>query len=228
MDLEEDLLLLSQLDDIPQEPTTSKSSEAMKRAASSPATNADKKGRIDDANGMKLVVKRPGMDVDGDFFEKLMSELVTQQMEIPADQQQPTFLGSGISQGVAWFTAKDLFSYNWLKAVLVAISVNTVMPSFEILLDSTPVPLRRVIISIPLVPKLGKHPQETILRLITKLNKNLNTKYWKVFRLLNPVNGKQSVVLGVDEDSVVQIEAQKNKIFYAMSQVFVRVYPKQQ
>ena len=102
------------------------------------------------------------------------------------------------------------------------------MPSFEVLLESAPVPLRRVIISIPLVPKLGRNPQETILRLIAKLNKNVNTNYWRVFRLLQPANGKQSVILGVDEDSVVKIEGQKNKIFYAMSQIYVRIYDKQQ
>ncbi|KXJ75224.1 hypothetical protein RP20_CCG012127 [Aedes albopictus] len=227
MDLEEDLLLLSQLEDVPPVATTSKSSETMKRLAVSPAANIDKKGRIDDAHDRKLTVRRPGEDVNSAFYEKLMSELVTRQVAIPMDQQQPIFLGSGVSQGVAWFTAKDQFSYDWLKTTLVTLSVNTTIPSFEVLLESAPVPLRRVIISIPLVPKLGKNPQETILRLISKLNKNLNTKYWRVFRMLQPANGKQSVILGVDEDSVVKIEAQKNKIFYAMSQVFVRIYEKQ-
>lgn len=227
MDLEEDLLLLSQLENGSQAPT-SNSTESNKRPAASPANNADKRGRLNDTSSVKLVVKRPGIDVTSDFFEKLMSELVTQQFAIPMDQQQPVFLGSGVEQGVAWFTAKDKFSYNWLKSTLETILKNALVPSFEVVSESPPAPLRRIMISIPLATKFGKNPQETILRLITKLNKNLDTKYWRVFRLLQPMNGKQSVVLGVDEDSVVKIEAQKNKIFYAMSQVFVKIYPPQQ
>lgn len=92
-------MLFSQLENVAQEPSVSNSSESMKRPAGSPAANADKKGRLNDKNGMRLVVKRPGIDVNSEFFGRLMAELVTQQIAIPLDQQQPVFLGSGIDLG---------------------------------------------------------------------------------------------------------------------------------
>ncbi|EAT37468.1 AAEL010547-PA [Aedes aegypti] len=63
--------------------------------------------------------------------------------------------------------------------------------------------------------------------MVSKLNPNLNTKYWKVSRVLPPENGKQSVILSIDEKSVETIENQKNKIHYSLTKVYVKIYPAQ-
>lgn len=207
--------------------STTSLEESIKRAAISPVSNDGKKVRFSGVDSLKLMIKRPDGDIDEPFFEKLSLELITILQNIPPEEIQPVFTGSGHVQGVAWFAAENDFSMRWLKTSLASIKVTKVLPYFEILPLTTLPTLRRAIIALPLVPRLRKNAHATILNMMTRLNPNLNTKYWKVARILPPENGRQSVIVAMDEKSVETIGNQGNKIHYGLTKVFVKVYPLQ-
>lgn len=226
--MDEDFLLSSQEERQRGESSSTTSlEESIKRTAISPVSNDEKRKKHNAVDSLKLMIKRPDGDVDGQFFEQLSLELVSLQQKIPQDKNQPVFSGSGHVQGIGWFAAVDDFSIRWLRTSLSSIKAKKILPFFEIVPYTTLPSLRRAIVSLPLVPRLNKNAHATILNMITRLNPNLSTKYWKVSRILPPENGKQSVVLSIDENSVEIIENQKNKIYYSLSKVYVKIYPVQ-
>lgn len=225
--MDDDLLLSSQEDKRMESSSTASLEETIKRTAISPASNEVKRPKLNAVDSLKLMIRRPDGDVDEHFFEKLSLELVSLQQQIPQDGSQPIFSGSGFVQGIGWFAATDDFSVRWLRSSLSAIKAKKAVPFFEILPYTKLPTLRRAIVSLPLVPRLNKNAHSIILNMISKLNPNLSTKYWKVSRILPPENGKQSVVLSIDENSVETIQNQKNKIHYSLSKVYVKIYPPQ-
>ena len=175
---------------------------------------------------LKLVVKRPVGNVDDFYFDKLLTELVGLQRQIPLDDPQPRFHGSGHTCGIAWFHAVDDASLDWLKASLAIVKETGIVSDF-IILPYSPIPqLRRVSLSIPFVSRLKRTGPTFVLQTIGKLNKNLNTAFWKVLKMSAPENGKQLVIMANDEQSISVIEQQSNKIFFLLSKTYVKVYPK--
>lgn len=176
-------------------------------------------------NSLKLILKLPTGDVDEQFFDRLSLELVTLLQNVPMEARQPVFSGSGFIRGIGWFAAEDDFSMKWLKTSLIAIKAKQILPHFEVLPYTTLPALRRAIVALPLVPRLSRNAHSIILNMITRLNPNLTTKYWKVVRIFPPVNNRQSVILGIDDKSIEQIERQNNRIHYSLIQIFVKIYP---
>lgn len=175
--------------------STTSLEESIKRTAISPAVNDGKRARYNGVDSLKLMIKRPDGDIDEPFFEKLSLELIGLQQNIPENENQPVFSGSGHVQGIGWFSAENDFSMKWLKASLTSIKSTKMLPFFEILPFTTLPTLRRAIVALPLVPRLKRNAHATILNMMTRLNPNLNTKYWKVARILAPENGKQPIIL---------------------------------
>lgn len=207
--------------------STTSLEESIKRTAISPVTNDGKKPKTTQVDALKLMIKIPNGDVDEQFFDKLSMELVSLLQSLPMDAHQPMFSGSGFLRGIGWFCAEDDFSMKWLKSSLIAIKAKQILPHFEVL-PYTDLPiLRRVMVNLPLVPRLNRDAHTTILNMLNRLNPNLNTKYWKVVRILPRENNKQSIILGIDEESIEEIKKQKNRIHYALSQVFVKNFPMQ-
>ena len=114
----------------------------------------------------------------------------------------------------------------WLNHSLKIIQESGTVPDFTVS-AFIPIPhLRRAIVNVPNIPRLGKDGASVVLQTISRLNRNLNTKFWKVIKILPLTNGKYSVIIGIDEKSVNQIEKQSCKIYYSLSQVYVKVYSK--
>lgn len=197
-----------------------------KQQSSSSASSQGKAPSDGTGNELKIVIKRVVDDVDADFFEKLLLELSKMQCLVPAHETQPCFKGSGHSLGVGWFHAADSNSLVWLNHSLKIIQESGTVPDFTVS-AFIPIPhLRRAIVNVPNIPRLGKDGASVVLQTISRLNRNLNTKFWKVIKILPLTNGKYSVIIGIDEKSVNQIEKQSCKIYYSLSQVYVKVYSK--
>lgn len=197
-----------------------------KRVANSPAANGDKRPCIGSGNELKIVIKRSVGDVDEDFFDALLLELSKMQWSVPSHEAQPCFKGSGHSLGVGWFHAADHNSLVWLTHSLKIVQESGTIPDFTVS-PYIPIPqLRRTILSVPNVPRLGKDGTDIVLKTVSRFNRNLNTKFWKVVKILPLTNGKYSVIIAMDEKSINQIESQSSKIFYSLSQVYVKVYAK--
>lgn len=197
-------------------------------SSGTPANNGDNHlgRRPTTSDHLKLVVKRPNGNVDDSYFDKLLTELVGLQRLIPLDDPQPRFHGSGHTCGFAWFHAVDDASLDWLKNSLNMVKENGIVSDF-IMMPYTPIPqLRRVSLSIPYVSRLKRTGPTFVLQTIGKLNKNLNTAFWKVLKMCAPENGKQLVIVAIDEQSISVIEQQSNKIFFLLSKTYVKVYPK--
>lgn len=196
-----------------------------KRAADSPSNGDDKRQRVTLRNNLKIIVKRENADVDEEYFRNLSGEIFRRQEDFPGEFL-PTFYNSGHTHGIGWFCACDENSLSWLKSTLDDIRTNGTIKDFIVMLYA-PIPqLRRIIFSIPHFPTLDKCGNEKIMRMLTRLNGNFETKFWKITKLLPPENGMRSVVMCIDEGSVVKLSNQGNKLFYGLSQVTVKVYPK--
>lgn len=181
---------------------------------------------ISSGNELKIVIKRIQGDIDDDFFDKLLIELSKMQWLIPSHEPQPCFRGSGHSLGVGWFHAADNNSLIWLTHSLKIIQESGTIPDFTVS-PYIPIPhLRRTIVSVPNVPRLGKDGASVVLQTVTRLNRNLNTKFWKIIKIMPLTNGRYSVIIAMDEKSISQIETQSNKMYYALSQVYVKIYAK--
>lgn len=173
------------------------------------------------------MIQLPNGDVDEKIFDQLSMELMLLLQTIPMDAQQPVFSGSGFIRGIGWFAAEDDFSIKWLKSSLITIQAKQVLPYFDVVPYAKLPTLRRVMLALPLVPRLNRNAHPTILSMLRRLNPNLDTKYWKIVRILAPENGKQSVILGIDEESIAKIEKQNNRVHYSFTQIYVKVYPEQ-
>lgn len=79
MDTEDDLFLISQAEKDTQTMPDSSLAETSKRPAISPVSNEDKKARLQNANSLKLMVKRPGSHIDDTFFDEFKCHLATLQ-----------------------------------------------------------------------------------------------------------------------------------------------------
>lgn len=194
-----------------------------KRPAESPSTNEDKRQRITLRNRLKIVIKRKNADVDEVYFRNLCGHIFEKQQQCDGDFN-PAFFNSGHTQGLGWFCACNEESLSWIKTILAEIQSSGAITDFSVMPYSPIPPLRRVILSVPSFPSLEKSGADKILAMITRLNKNLNTKYWKVTKILPPENGTRSVVLGIDEESVIALERQGNIIFYGLGQISLKIY----
>lgn len=196
-----------------------------KRSAESPSNGDDKRQRIALRNRLKLSIKRNNADVGETYFRNLCGHIFEKQQQFDGDFN-PTFFNSGHTHGLGWFSACNEKSLSWLKIILAEIKDSGAITDFSVMPYSPIPPLRRVILSVPNFPCLEKNGTDKILSMITRMNSNLNTKYWKVTKVLPPENGARSIVMGIDEASVIALENQANKIFYGLGQVSVKIYSK--
>ncbi|XP_062551525.1 uncharacterized protein LOC134216709 [Armigeres subalbatus] len=196
-----------------------------KRPANSPTNGDDKRQRVAIRNQLKLMIRRENADVDDEYFHKLSGEIFYRQGCLTSEFL-PTFYNSGHTNGIGWFCACDESSLTWLKSTLDDIKRISEIKDF-IVMPYAPIPqLRRTIFSIPHFEKFEKGGNEKVMTMITRLNRNFDTKFWKVATMLPPANGMRSIIMNIDEESVVKLAKQGNKLFYGLSQVFVKVYPK--
>lgn len=188
MDSEDDLLMFTASEKATQT-SVADPGQSSKRAANSPATNDDKKPRMkqtESSTSLKLLVRLSEGFVDEQFFNDLMSQLFTIQQKHAGGAILPTFTGSGYSQGTAWFTASNVHSKEWLVNSLQHIADKKILPEFDIQSFVPIQPLRKIIFSAPLVPKLDRNAHKVVLNMIAKLNSNLDIKFWKVSRICPP------------------------------------------
>ncbi|XP_021694398.1 uncharacterized protein LOC110676839 [Aedes aegypti] len=204
---------------------SSASKDSAKRAANSPASSEAKKSHVENTD-LKLAFKRKNAEVDQQFFEAVCSALSDIQSDIPSDVTYPGFYGSGFKMGIGWFYARDDESMLWLKSALKRIVEKRIIPDLEVLPYTKISPLRRVVFSVPTIPRLGKDAKSSVLRNIARLNPNLCTNYWRVLRVLPPQGGRHTIIMEIDEGSVSAIESQRCKVFYAFSQVFLSITAK--
>ncbi|XP_062553041.1 uncharacterized protein LOC134218163 [Armigeres subalbatus] len=199
--------------------------EKTKRPAESPASSEGKKTRVENLD-LKLAFKRKNSDVDQQYFESVCLALSDIQSGLPNDVPFPRFFGSGYKMGIGWFYARDEVSMEWLKTALHQICEQEIISDLEVLPYVKICPLRRVIFSVPTVPRLGKNAKYFILRTIARQNPNLSINYWRILRVLPSHGGRHTIIMEIDEGSVAAIESQRCKIFYAFSQVFLSVAAK--
>lgn len=196
-----------------------------KRPANSPNNGDDKRQRVSLRNQLKIMIQRENADVDESYFHNLCGEVFVRQESLTGEFL-PTFYNSGHTHGVGWFCACDENSLSWLKTTLNDIKLNGPINDFHVM-PYAPIPqLRRIIFSVPHFPRQEKSGNEKIMSMLTRLNVNFDTKFWKVSKILPPENGMRSIVMSIDEESVVKLSKQGNKLFYGLSQVNVKVYPK--
>lgn len=198
---------------------------SVKRPANSPEGGDDKRQRVVYQNRFKIMIQRENAAVDDEYFRNLSAEIFYAQQNLTGDFL-PTFHKSGHTQGLGWFCACDEKSLLWLKQTLDDIKSSGTITDFLVLPYAPIPPLRRVILSVPHFPRLERNGSEKMLSMLTRLNKNFDTKLWKVTRMLPPENGMRSIILGLDEASITVLENQGNKLFYGLSQVSVKIYPK--
>lgn len=205
--------------------TSTMSVDRMKRPATSPSNGDDKRQRITIRNQLKITIKRENADVDEDYFRNLCGRIFDRQLLLNGDFQ-PTFYNSGHTQGLGWFCACDHDSLSWLKATLAEIKTSGSIEDFSVMPYAPIQPLRRTILSVPYFPSTDRNGADKFLNVITRSNRNLNTQFWKVSKVLSPENGMRVVVMGIDEKSVIALENQGNKLFYGLGQITVKIYAK--
>lgn len=197
----------------------------IKRPANSPSNGDDKRQRVTLRNKLKIMIERQNADVDDGYFHNLYGEIFDRQQNLTGEFL-PTFYNSGHTRGIGWFSACDEPSLSWLKTVLEDIRANSDINDF-VVKPYSPIPqLRRIIFAVPHFPKMDKSGNDKIMSMITRLNVNFDTKYWKITKILPPANGMRSIVMSIDEESIVKLIDQGNKLFYGLSQVTVKIYPK--
>ncbi|XP_019933527.2 uncharacterized protein LOC109623423 [Aedes albopictus] len=199
--------------------------DRIKRPATSPYTGDDKRQRVLLRNQLKIAIKRENGDVDETYFRALCGYIFDRQQQLSGDFY-PTFYNSGHTQGLGWFSACDENSLSWLKTTLGEIKNTGAIKDFSVLPYAPITPLRRIILSVPHFPRLEKDGADKIMKMITRLNGNINTNYWKVSKILPPENGMRSIIMGIDEQSVTALENQGCKLFYGLGQISVKIYSK--
>ena len=132
-------------------------------------------------------------------------------------QDRPTFEQTGHSEGHPWFLCSNVFTLNWLRKVILDLNKDK---GFFLVVSKyvRKVPLVRVTVPIKMEPFEAVPDKDTVLNRLRGSNKDLNTEYWRLWRVRTKDNQK-IFAFGIDKDSENYIRARSYRLYYGLGRV---------
>lgn len=190
-----------------------------KRPATTPKANEGKKLR-------KVYTSRVAISanqkIDESCASYILRGLSLLQDNVPLTDPQPKFLGYGLQHDVLWIEPADSCSLEWLKSAMDELNKKSDQLRVEVQEYTPPPPLHRVAGLLPVCGQTRWLYSE-VMKNITRLNPNLNTKFWRILAISgNRFSERKHLIIGVDENSLRDLENCNFKLYYRFSQLKLR------
>ena len=160
--------------------------------------------------------------LDDKCIDAIARALTAMQDAVAAKDHQPRFLQFCLQKDDIWFEAEDVLSLDWIMDAVTRVKN---LPSGYELCCTPYVPPSPFTKMVGFIQRCGSRKIlfDDFIKNIARLNPSLNTLHWKVFAMQdNRIDGRHQLVLGVDENSLAQLEEMGNYIFYRFGRIALR------